>query len=285
MKPLLIGLLALVASAQISARTFTARLDNSTPVFEENFRGGAVESVTLKRGTVLTLDDDSFHHPDLGRVFLVLSIHDVRSIRSDYRFNKAREINRNSDRNNYMVSARDIDYRRGDGGGGVHRPRRDQVVTRRDTVRTEVIDYGREYEVCYERPKSRIVQINESQRKRGNRNVVGGVAGAIFGQVLGGVTGNEDLGNVVSAIGLGFAAVGAVQIADSKDVFYVDNGVDCRKYYQPDTRVYTFRRQGRSCRTTRYYSTRWNGTHEYFETNCSGSNYISFQRSRDIWAY
>ena len=71
MKPLLIGLLALVASAQISARTFTARLDNSTPIFEENFRGGAVESVTLKRGTVLTLDDDSFHHPDLGRVFLV----------------------------------------------------------------------------------------------------------------------------------------------------------------------------------------------------------------------
>lgn len=278
MRPLLIGLLALVASAQISARTFTARLDNSTPIFEENFRGGAVESVTLKRGTVLTLDDDSFHHPDLGRVFLVLSIHDVRSIRSDYRYNKAREINRSSDYNNYMILARDI-------GGGVHRPRREDVIRRRDTVRTEVVDYGREYEVCYERPKSRIVQINESQRNRGNRNVVGGILGAIGGQVLGGVTGNENLGNVVSAIGLGFAAVGAVQIADSKDVFYVDNGVDCRKYYQPDTRVYTFRRQGRSCRTTRYYSTRWNGTHEYFETNCSGSNYISFKRSHEIWAY
>lgn len=140
------------------------------------------------------------------------------------------------------------------------------------------------YEVCYEQPKRRVVEVvDRAQNRRGSRLVIGGIAGILGGAIIGG-----DAGNVIAAAGVGVAAWGAIEIADSREIFYVDGGVDCRRYYVEDTRQRSFRRDGRQCTTKRYYSNDWTGSEEYFETTCVGSRggrstYVTFTRSSDIW--
>lgn len=141
-----------------------------------------------------------------------------------------------------------------------------------------------EYLACYERPKTRLVTYtNERQAKRGTGKVIGGAAGAVFGQIFGAVTGKEKLGDAISVVGAAVAVYGAVEIADASEVIYLDNGYDCRSYYQVDLRTYNHRIERNRCTTRRYYSNRWGQEHEYFETTCRGRKYMTFERSSEIW--
>lgn len=141
-----------------------------------------------------------------------------------------------------------------------------------------------EYVACYERPKSRLVTYtNERQARRGRGKVIGGAAGAIFGQIFGAVTGEEEIGDAISVVGAAVAVYGAVEVADASEIIYLDNGYDCRSYYQADRRVYNHRIERKSCTTKRYYSNRWGQEHEYFETTCSGRTYMTFERNTEIW--
>lgn len=155
---------------------------------------------------------------------------------------------------------------------------------RRSTVVREVSYDHNEYVACYERPKTRLVTYtNERQARRGNGKVIGGAAGAVFGQIFGAVTGKEQLGDAISAVGLAVAVYGAVEVADASEIIYLDNGYDCRSYYTADVRVYRHRVERQSCTTKRYYSNRWGQEHEYFETTCSGRKYMTFERNTEIW--
>lgn len=270
------------------ARTVVLRKD--TPIYEVD-RYGDVEMLgTFLAGTEVEIFPQREKIRGLGSVVLVDAILDPHRIHSDYRYDLAMRINRSSDYVDFLISEDDLEGRtsRRDRDVVVRRDR--PVVRHNPRVRRNVVvtDYN-EYEVCYETPRRRVVTMNEAQRNRGGRNVVGGIGGVIAGQIIGGLTGNDRLGDVISVIGLGFAAVGAVQVASAKEVFYTDYEIDCRSYYQADTRVYRFSRQGQRCSTTRYYTSRWGQTTEYFETVCGGgrhsSRYVTFERSREIYAY
>lgn len=152
-------------------------------------------------------------------------------------------------------------------------PRRNQ------TIITETVYDHNEFTTCYERPRTRLVEYRDERQARQGRNaVIGGLVGIGIGQIIGG-----DTGDVVSAIGAGVAIYGAIEVADSREIIYQDNGYDCRSYYTTDTRTYTRVVNNRRCTTTRYYTNRWGSTHEYFETTCGSSRYMSFERSSDIW--
>lgn len=275
----------------LSAMARTAILNRTATVFYDN-GGHVVEEGTFFAGTTLDLEERTIRIPGVGRVHRINRVHNVRDIKSSYRRDLALDINDNSSFDDFYIKARTVDFvatrdRRerpvrinppGHNGG-----RRDVIIEHRDRY-----DSGTIREVCYETPRRRVVTMNEERHDRGSRNLVGGILTTIGGQVLGNITGNDRLGDVVSAVGLGFAAVGAVQVASSQEVFYSDYEINCREYYTPDTRVYTFRRQGQRCSTTRYYSTSWGGTHEYFETTCHGrqtSRFVTFERSYEIYAY
>ncbi len=286
-KTILAATLGFLLSVSAMARTMI--LTNTTPVYEEDRRGDLNEVVTFYEGTQIEVFDEVDYIRGFGDMTLVKRINGVRDMSSRYRRDMAREINRNSDRDYFWINANDIAPLRS-------RPVRVNPGPRHDRSRREVIldrrngryDSGTIREVCYETPRQRVVTMNEERRDRGGRNIVGGIIGTIGGQILGEVTGNDRLGDVVSAIGLGFAAVGAVQVASSQEVFYTDYEIDCRQYYTPDRRVYTFERNRQTCSTTRYYSTSWGGTHEYFETVCHGrqtSRFVTFERSREIYRY
>ncbi|MBD66183.1 MAG: hypothetical protein CME62_13310 [Halobacteriovoraceae bacterium] len=155
---------------------------------------------------------------------------------------------------------------------------RNKVVVTTTTTAPVVYDHE-EYVACYERPKTRLIEYTDTRKaKRGRNKVIGGLAAILGGAIIGG-----DAGNVVAAAGVGLTAWGAIEVADSSEIIYVDNGYDCRSYYTVDTRRYTKRIEGRQCTTTRYYTTRWGQTHEYFETTCSGRRYMTFERNADIW--
>lgn len=174
-------------------------------------------------------------------------------------------------------------HRRGD-----RRSRRYETTTTYSTpapaTRTTTTYDRHSYEVCYEQPRQRVVEVvDRAQNRRGSRLVLGGIAGVIGGAIIGG-----DAGDVIAAAGVGVAAWGAIEIADSREIFYVDGGVDCRRYYTEDTRRRSFRRDGKQCTTKRYYSTDWTGSEEYFETTCvsrrgRSSTYVTFTRSSEIW--
>lgn len=274
----------------LSAMARMAVLNRTATVFYDA-RGHVVEEGTFFSGTRMDVEEHTIRIPGVGRVHRINQIHDVRSIKSSYRRDLALDINDNSYRDDFYIKARTIDFiSRRDRPVRVN-PRHDnRGGSRRDVIldRRERYDSGTIREVCYETPRRRVVTMNEERRDRGGRNLVGGIITTIGGQVLGNITGNDRLGDVVSAVGLGFAAVGAAQVASSQEVFYSDYEINCREYYTPDTRVYTFRRQGQRCSTTRYYSNSWGGTHEYFETVCHGrqtSRFVTFERSYEIYAY
>lgn len=161
-----------------------------------------------------------------------------------------------------------------------------EIATRTKTtpVVTEVTYDHNEYRTCYERPRTRLVTYTDQrQANRGRKKVVGGLIGVIGGQLLGKATGNENLGDAVSAVGAAVAVYGAVEVADASEIIYQDNGYDCRSYYQVDRRVYKHRVERQRCETRRYYSNRWGAEHEYFETTCSGRRYMTFERNTEIW--
>lgn len=257
-------------------------LTRDTPVYAQR-RGYVEELGTFRAGTEVILYNERARLAGYGSATMIKRIVEPNRIDSNYRYNLAIDINRTSHFDEYYFLDRHLEGDRRD------IPRRDRVQPRdRVIVREPVVDYTREYQVCYETPRRRVVTINEDQRRRGNRNAVGGGLAVIGGQILGAVTGNDDLGDIISVIGAGFLAVGAVQVASSQEVFYTDMGLDCKTYYTADSRVYRFSRQGQRCSTTRYYSNRWGSEYEYFETECRGrrnTRYISFERSYEIYAY
>lgn len=263
-------------------------LNRDTPVFAEDRYGNVQEKVTFLAGTRVVLYNEYAKVAGLGSAVLVKKIKDVDSIRSDYRYGIAIDINRTSHFDNFYIREADLQGR----PVRVERPRRDRPVRvnpRRDVIVTRpTFDYSREYEVCYETPRRRVVTMNEEQNRRGNRNVVRGILTGIGGQVFGHVTGNERAGDIISAFGLGFAVFGAAQVASSQEVFHTDYDIDCRSYYRPASYVHNFRRNGQSCSTTRYYTNRWGQESEYFETVCTGrqtSRFVTFEYSHEIYRY
>lgn len=281
-----ISIITLGLLLSFSAMARNVILNTTAPVYFDNGRH-MIEEGTFFSGTLMKIDDHLIRERGIGHVYRIKRVHNVRDISSKYRRDLAKDINQGY--GDFYINADDVDF----------------VANRRNPIRVNPIDHGRSRrdvildrragydmgtirEVCYETPRRRVVTMNEERRERGSRNVVGGIIATIGGQVLGNVTGNDRLGDVVSAIGLGFATVGAVQVASSQEVFYTDYEIDCRQYYTPDTRVYSFRRQGQRCSTTRYYSSSWGGTHEYFETVCHGrqtSRFVTFERSYEIYGY
>jgi uncharacterized protein YcfJ len=275
-------MIMLVMATLVSAQARQVFLRKDTPVYKET-RYGAIENLgTFLAGTEVVFFDRRTKVPGMGAGVLIKRIRRPNQIASNYRYNLAVDINRTSDFENFIMLERDLDMPRRVNPPRRETPRREVIIERRTERR---VDYGREFQVCYETPRTRVVTRNEQQRKRGNRNVIGGAGAIIGGQILGAITGNDRLGDIISVVGAGFLAVGAVQVASSDEVFYTDYDYNCRSYYKPDPRVYTFRRGGNRCATTRYYSNRWGSEYEYFETRCGGSTYVSFERSYEIYAY
>lgn len=248
------------------------------------------EKVTFQRDTVLQISNQMFRVDRLGPARRVRAVNLPRYNDSYYREDMASEINRNSDYADYFVADRDImnnSVTIGGGSGPVYNP---PVVVQPRPVPAPAPRYEL-IERCYERPKTYVRQTNRSQQQRGNRNIVGGILGAIGGQVIGDITGDDRLGDIISVVGLGFAAVGAVQVATATEVFEQSGGYDCTQYYTRINRPYHFSRYDQrtrrnvSCTTYRYESRDWGSSYEYFETTCNGSRYVTFERSREIWAY
>ena len=250
-------------------------LTRTTPVYDQNahYRG------SLPSGTHILFDYYNFSHPRKGIGFVIQEVLNPRDLRISRRF--ARSINRQHGYGNYIIFRRDLSYRR------ISPPRRRYTTYRETIIERNPPSLDRSYEVCYERPKNQVIRINEEQRRRrsGNTNMIAGVATLIGGQLLGAATDNRRLGNAVSLVGVGFVAVGAIQVASSEEIFSNGSEINCKTYYTPDRRVYRFRTEGRSCFTTRYYSNRWGPEYEYYETRCDSQTYITFERSYDIYGY
>lgn len=149
-----------------------------------------------------------------------------------------------------------------------------------------------DYLACYVYPRGRIAREIEAakrkQRNRGRKKNFIGLAAAVGGVILGAATDKDDLGEVVSFAGQALMVIGAVEIENSNSVFSYDGQYyGCDKMYDQDRHRHTFHNaDGNYCVTTRYSSRRWNGSHEYFETDCGHSRrYLSFERSRRTWRY
>ncbi len=285
--PLFAAFCALIMGSTLARTVF---LKQATPVFQVDSYGDVEEKGTFLAGTEVVLYGDRVKIAGIGRAILIKRIVRPDLIDSRYRHSLALEINRTSHYNEFLMREADLEARGQRTRVAPIRTqpiRRDPVPSRRDVIVSRRQNFDA-YEVCYETPRRRVVTMNESQRQRGNRNIGGGLLGVIGGQVIGGITGNDNLGDFISAVGAGFAAVGAVQVATSSEVFYTDYDVDCRSYYQPRGRR-TFTRRGQSCTTTHYYSSSWNHEAEYYETVCGrgsrSSRFISFERSHEIYPY
>ena len=256
--------------------TVNARiLMRDTPVYDQyaHFRG------TLPSGTHILFDYYNFSHPRKGIGYVIKKVLNPRDLRISKR-GFARRINRQHGYGNYIIFRRDLSYRR------ISPPRRRYTTYRETIIERNPPSLDRSYEVCYERPKDKVIRINEEQRRSGKNNMIRGVTTAIAGQLLGAVTENRQLGNIVTAVGVGFIGVGAIQVASSEEIFSNGSEINCKTYYTPDRRVYRFRSsEGRSCFTTRYYSHRWGSESEYFETRCDSQTYITFERSYEIYGY
>lgn len=203
----------------------------------------------------------------------------ANSFRSNHRRNTAIEVNNTSDYVDYFISGSDLSRATKLRGNNrpirIERPIHNDRPIIRDRPRGD--RYG--HDVCYENPRSRVVSINRAQQERGSNRVAGGIFGAIAGQIIGG-----DLGDAISLVGAGFAVAGAIDLNQSREVIFEDS-YNCRQYYQVDNYRHNFRnRNGRNCTTTRFYTSRWGSTTEYFETTCrGGSRYMTFQRHRSVW--
>lgn len=155
--------------------------------------------------------------------------------------------------------------------------------TVRDRSRGVDYDYY-EYEACYERPMQKVVEIHDrAQRERGQDMMAIGAIVGIAGLLI---TGDDrNLGRFVTAVGGLLAVAGAVEFSNSAEIFYEHQGYECESYYQVDSRRYRFKRDGYRCVTSRHYTHRWGGVHEYFVTRCGGKKFVSFKRHRNIWRH
>lgn len=146
-----------------------------------------------------------------------------------------------------------------------------------------------EYEACYERPRTKVIHTrNQRQRDNGLGMMVGGAVIAGTGAVLTRRSNSRNQGRFAIGAGALIALAGAINYADSTDVWYEHNGYDCKSYYIEDRRhpPYPVERDGFTCYTKRYYSHRWGGMHEYFVTDCDrNGRFITFERNRNIWGY
>ena len=251
-------------------------LMRDTPVYDQygHFRG------TLPGGTHILFDNYNINVPGEGIGYVINQVLNPRDLRTTSMRRFARRINRQHGYGNYIIFRRDLSYRR------ISPLRRRYTTYREPIIERNPPSLDRSYEVCYERPKNQVIRrINEEQRRSGNNNMIAGVATLIGGQLLGAATDNRRLGNAVSLVGVGFVAVGAIQVASSEEIFSNGSEINCKTYYTPDRRVYRFKRRGRSCFTTRYYSNRWGSEYEYFETRCDSQTYITFERSYEIYGY
>jgi len=249
-------------------------LMRDTPVYDQygHYRE------TLPSGTHILFKDYTIKVRGVGIGYVIQEVLNPRDLRfSKRRF--ARSINRQHGYGNYIIFRRDLSYSR------ISPPRRRYTTYRETIIERNPPSLDRSYEVCYERPKNQVIRINEEQRRSGNANMRAGFATAIAGLALGALTENRQLGNIVTAVGVGFVAAGAIQVASSEEIFSNGSEINCKTYYTPDRRVYRFRTEGRSCFTTRYYSNRWGPEYEYFETRCDSQTYITFERSYDIYGY
>lgn len=148
------------------------------------------------------------------------------------------------------------------------------------------VDYDvHEFTACYERPRTKVIEIHDrAQRQAGGNMMAIGAAAVVLGLVLTGDRDTRNLGRFTAGAGALIAAAGAINYNNSAEVWYEHNGYDCQSYYQVDSYRYQFRRDGHFCSTTRHYSHRWGGTHEYFVTDCGPNRrFISFERHHNIW--
>lgn len=274
MKSLLIVALALITTTQAMAAERRITLNRDTRVMVS--RGGSYldELVTFRSGTRVLIND-RVRMKDGMKAVRLLKVYDVDSLRNDYRYNTARDINRDfrdmrdgyRPYNKYFISSRVLRSN--------PRPIDRPVVIDRPAITTQTIYTTSSYEMCYEKPRRRYVVIDKKQNQRGTALTGIGVILGIGGQIIGG-----DVGNVVTGVGVGLGIVGLVDLSQSTETIF-DTTVDCRRYYQTEVRrVYV---RNRSCTTTRYYTNGWGRTTEYFETTCGSSRYMTFERNSEIW--
>lgn len=292
---LLVGLL----SAQClwaSDLRMTSTLD--VKVYE---RGQLYHAGTFPAGTEVRIDDNYSIGPSLFetsdgrylhskrgwiRVKRILNPHIFR--RGSYAEESAQNINRNSDYQEFFVSAGVYDL-----SHDIRRLPRERVVVREEVyvepapIRREVYveeTFTNSYDVCYLQPRRHLVTMKEEQARRGRRNTAIGVGVGIAGIILGG-SNNRDMRNLGTAMTIGgavLATVGLVQWSDARTVVTTYDQ-RCDRYYTRDTVVRQVYIEGQRCSTERYYSRSWDREVEYFQTTCSGNRYYSFERNNQIW--
>lgn len=271
MKSTLISLIALVSS--VSALAGTIELTTYAKVYED--QGGRLqELVTYLPGTRLVVEDYSSSRSRGQNLHKVLKVRRPNSFTNPYRVDKSYDINNNSGYVNFYMSERD--YNRSIDLSNNRRP----VIEPTRPVRPTRPAYDREsYVRCFERPSQMVTRVNQSKRDRGNGRLVGGGAIALIGQLAGG-----DVGDVLTVVGAGVAIAGVIDLSTAKEQVFQGSYYDCQRYY---TRGRTINdRRNRGCTVTRYYSSSWEGTTEYFERTC-GRNQGSyhFNRAEVDWRY
>ncbi len=240
--------------------------------------------VRLDAGTYLEVDiEDQIFNLEHGDLVLVKEVYDVDRLDSKKQRKRSRRLNnlsQNKERRFYISQ------------DAVSRSR---ILTQRsyyESRRVDTSSYGYdrdEYTSCYANPVARIEYLDTKKAKRATNKKLIGLGVLLAGEITSALS-DSDAGDIVGAslqvAGAGLYIYGAFELADTRQVIYTENGYDCRSYYQQDGRTYEFYNEGRQCQTKRYYSSRWDGTHEYFRTTChGGGRYMSFNRRYETWGY
>ena len=281
MKSLLVMALVLVTSAQVMAKRVTIELNTNAEVFRGAIRHGD-HLITYRPGTRLVIDSGRDEYT--GKRFArVIRVKRPNGFNHPARVRAAFEINDNSDIYDYFIKVNTM--RASTVVNGRNNPRRPVVrpTPSRPVVRptpsrpvvSRVVYDTYSYDRCYQVPMNRYRVIDQKQRDRGNALTVIGIGAGIFGQLIGGTE-----GDIISGVGLGLGIVGLVDLSQSTEVIF-DSRTECRQYYQTEVRYVTI--QQRRCETTRYYTSGWGRSTEYFETTCSGDRYMTFERNNQVW--
>ena len=278
MKSALITLIALVSSVTVMAGTI--ELTTYAKVYEDQ-SGYLEELVTFLPGTRLIVEDRSYRESRGERLHRVVKVKRPNSFPNSYRVEKAYDINNNSDYVNFFIS--ESNYRRGidlrNDRPVVQPVRPIREVRRPAPIReTRQTRYDRDsYVRCYERPSRMVTVVNERKRERGNNRVGGGLFVGVLGQVIGAATDDRRLGNAISGVGAVVAIAGVIDLSTAKQEVFEGGYNECRRYYTQGRTVND--RRNRGCTVTRYYSSSWEGTTEYFERKC-GRNQGSYHFNR-----
>lgn len=279
MKSTLISLIALVSS--VSALAGTIELTTYAKVYEAQ-SGRLQELVTYLPGTRLIVEDYSSSRSRGQNLHRVLKVNRPNSFANSYRVNTAYDINNKSDYINFYMSERDVNQAidLSNNRRPVVQPTRPvRPVRPVQPARPTRPSYDREsYVRCYQRPSQMVTRVNEQRRQRGENRVGGGLFVGVLGQVVGAATDNRDLGNVISGVGAAVAIAGVIDLSTAKEQVFEGGYYDCQRYYTRGRTVND--RRNRGCTVTRYYSSSWEGTTEYFERTC-GRNQGSYHFNRN----